>query len=480
MPLLAESVGRVTPPAIVSGMLVDRRSGGQRGGTMRTCSARLGVAFTVVALVAAATTHARLPADAPPLPPPDPGVLTVVPVDTVQELADACWNLASSQAIVIAPGTYDLTNHAFPNGVDGRLTVGRYGASPISNIQIRGATGRPEDVVILGGGMANDIVPFGFQVFTATDVLIADLSVGLVYYHAVAIQNDQGATRVTLRHCRLFDAGQQVVKGNRGSNPGAEDVVVEYCEVFLTAGAIHHPDLGYCYTNGIDAIGGRRWVIRDNLIRGFWCQDGTLAGPAILMWQGSLDTVVERNTILDSSRGVSLGLVGPSDHNGGVVRNNFIRWQPDATYEVDVAIYTASPGSKVVHNTVLTHGLYQPNGPVAVEVRFAGATGVEVRANLMDGGVWARDGAAPLVADNLTTASTTWFVDEAAGDLHLLPSAPATDLVIRHADCVDDFDATLRPGTAVVADVGGDELGLPLFADNFETGDTTAWSAAVP
>lgn len=447
---------------------------------MRSCSARVGVAFTVVVLAAAGVTHARLPSSAPPLPPPDPGVFTVIPVDTVQELADACWNLASNQAIVIAPGTYDLTDHSFPNGVDGRLTVGRYGAAPISNIQIRGATGRPEDVVIVGGGMDSDVVPFGFQVFTATDVVIADLSVGQVYYHAVAIQNDQGASRVTLRHCRLHDAGQQVVKGNRGSNPGAEDVVIEYCEVFLTAGAIHHPELGYCYTNGIDAIGGRRWVIRDNLIHGFWCQDGTLAGPAILMWQGSLDTVVERNTILDSSRGVSLGLVGPSDHTGGVVRNNFIRWTTDAAYDVDVAVYTTSPGSKVLHNTVLTHGLYQPGGPVAVEVRFAGATGVEVRANLMDGGVWARDGAAPLVADNLTTASPSWFADETTGDLHLLPTAPALDLVTRLADCVDDFDATNRPAAAGAADVGGDELGAPLYADGFESGSTGAWTVTLP
>jgi len=446
---------------------------------MPACSTRLGVAVTMILLVAAGAAHARLPADAPPLPPPDPGVFTVVQVDTVQELADACWNLASNQAIVVAPGTYDLTDHVFPNGVDGRLTVGRYGAAPISNIQIRGATGRPEDVVILGGGMDDDTVPFGFQVFTATDVIIADLSVGQVYYHAVAIQNDQGATRVTLRHCRLFDAGQQVVKGNRGANPGAEDVVVEYCEVFLTAGAIHHPDLGYCYTNGVDAVGGRRWVIRDNLIRGFWCQDGTLAGPAILMWQGSLDTVVERNTILDSSRGVALGLVSSSDHSGGVVRNNFIRWSPGAPYDVDVAVSTTSPGSKVLHNTVLTHGLYQPNGPVAVEVRFAGATGVEVRANLMDAGVWPRD-ATPLVVDNLTTADPAWFADEAAGDLHLLPTAPALDLVNRLADCVDDFDATQRPTAAGAADVGGDEVGAPLYADDFESGATGAWTVTVP
>ena len=117
---------------------------------------------------------------------------------------------------------------------------------------------------------------------------------------------------------------------------------------------------------------------------------------------------------------------------------------------------------------------------MAVEVRFAGATGVEVRANLMDGGVWARDGASPLVADNLTTADPSWFVDEAAGDLHLLPSTPVVNLVTRLADCADDFDATLRPATTGAADVGGDELGQPLFADNFESETTAAWSAAVP
>jgi hypothetical protein len=190
--------------------------------------------------------------------------------------------------------------------------------------------------------------------------------------------------------------------------------------------------------------------------------------------------VVERNTILDSSRGVSLGLVSSSDHTGGVVRNNFIRWNPYAPYDVDVAIYTTSPGANVLHNTVLTHGLYQPNGPVAVEVRFAGATGVEVRSNLMDGGVWVRDGATPVVVDNLTAASPAWFADEATGDLHLLPTAPALDLVTRLSDCVDDFDATERPAAAGAADVGGDELGAPLFADGFDSGATGAWTVTVP
>ncbi len=434
------------------------------------------------ALSLTAAAEARLPSEAPPLPPPDPGTYTVIHVTTVQQLADACWNLQSHQAIVIAPGSYDLTDHAFPNGVDGRLTVGRYGAPPIQDVQIRGATGRPEDVVITGGGMTDPTVPFGFQIFTAVDVLIADLSVGSVYYHAVAIQNDQGASRVRLFHCRLFDAGEQIVKANRGANPGAADVIIEYCDVFLSAGAVHHPDLGYCYTNGIDAIGGQRWIIRDSLVRNIFCQDGSLAGPSILMWQGSADTVIERNTIVNCSRGISLGLVAASDHSGGIVRNNFIRWSPSAAYEVDVAVYTASPGSKVLHNSILTHGAYQPNGgPVAIEVRFSEATGVEVHGNLADGGVWARSGATPVVTDHLSSAQPEWFVDEVGGNLHLTVAATAAiDQVERRADCLDDFDGSPRPAGNDQSDLGGDELGRMLFADSFETGDTSRWSAWTP
>jgi len=130
--------------------------------------------------------HARLPNAAPPLPAPD-NTYTVVNVSSAQQLADACWNLTSNQAIVIAAGNYDLANVTFPNGVDGRLTVGHYGATPISHIQIRGATGNPADVVLSGAGMADDTVPFGFQIFIASDVIIVDLSVHDVYYHDVVV-----------------------------------------------------------------------------------------------------------------------------------------------------------------------------------------------------------------------------------------------------------------------------------------------------
>ncbi len=443
--------------------------------TLRFISAALAAGWLLVAT----PTGARVPADAPPLPPPDAG-FTIVEVSTAQELADACWNLASNQAIVIAPGTYDLANVVFPNGVDGRLTVGRFGAPPISNIQIRGATGDPADVTLLGAGMLDPIVPFGLQVFTATDVVIADLSVGEVYYHGVAIQGDQGAARVRLYHVRVFDAGQQIVKGPGGGGTGAPDVVIEYSEIFYTAGAVAHPEgspPNTCYTNGIDALGADGWVIRDNLIHGIKCQNLALAGPAILMWGNTSNTLVEGNTILDSSRGIHLGLL-EGDHTGGMVRNNFIRWDPDAPYPVDVGIYTTSAGARVLHNTVLTQGLY----PNAIEVRYASTAGVVVQHNLGDGAVQPRNGAMPTLIANSADAEPGWFVDEAAGDLHLLPSATAAiDQVTSVPEAALDFDGQPRPAAAGATALGAAELGRDgtIFADGFESGDTSAWTSSI-
>ena len=150
-------------------------------------------------------------------------------------------------------------------------------------------------------------------------------------------------------------------------------------------GAVVHPEgspPNTCYTNGIDALGVSGWRIAHNLIRAIKCQNGQLAGPAVLMWGGSSGTVVEGNTFLDSSRGVHLGL-GEGDHSGGIVRNNFFRWQPVSAYQVDVAIYTTSPDSLILHNTALIRDRY----PNAIEVRYASATGVEVRGNLLDAAI---------------------------------------------------------------------------------------------
>lgn len=399
--------------------------------------------LAILALVTSPLAHANAPPrPAPPLPPLSDTEYNIIEVDTAQELTDAAWNLSSNQAIVIAPGVYDLANTTFPNGVDGRITVGRFGATPIQNIQIRGSTGNPDDVIIRGAGMLDPIVPHGIQIFTARDVTLADFSIGEVYFHAIMLQGNQGANDIRIYNVRAFDAGQQIIKG---SGAGADDVTVEYSRIEYTDGAEIHPEAASpntCYTNGIDVTGGNRWIIRDNRISRIRCQDNTLAGPAILIWQGAADTIIERNLILESSRGISLGLVNSSDHTGGIVRNNLIRWDPAAAYAVDVPIYTTSPNALIAHNSALTAGTY----PNAIEVRFSGATKVLVRANLVDASIAARNGAAPILEQNVTAALDKWFADVASGDLRLssvgLQSVP---LVTRDAQVAEDCLMDSRP-----------------------------------
>jgi len=416
----------------------------------------------------ALTANAALalgPEQAPPLPPPDPDQYSIVHVATAQALANACWNLTSNRAIVIEPGTYDLSTVTFPNGVDGRLTVGRFGATPITNIQIRGATNNPGDVVIHGAGMLEPIVPYGFQLFTARDVTIANLSIGRVYYHAIGIEGVQGARNVRVYNVRAFDAGQQIIKG---SGAGADDVLIEFADVYYTQGALAHPHgspPNSCYTNGIDVTGGHRWIIRDSRIARIRCQNNALAGPAILIWQGSSDTLIERSTIVDSSRGIALGLIGSADHAGGIVRNNVVRWNPAAGYAVDVPIYTTSPGARILHNSVLTRGRYGN----AIEVRFAGASNVTVAGNLTDAAIAGRDGAVPVQGVNETTAQPGWFVDESSADMRLTALATlALNRMARRADASDDFQTQVRRAPPALTDLGALEFNDLVFADGFD------------
>ena len=68
------------------------------------------------------------------------------------------------------------------------------------------------------------------------------------------------------------------------------------------------------------------------------------------------------------------------------------------------------------------------------------------------------------------------FVDPAGGDFHVLPSSPAVDFCNDLGPGVD-MDVEGRPqGTGW--DAGADETETPIFADDFESGDLSAWSSS--
>ena len=140
----------------------------------------------------------------------------------------------------------------------------------------------------------------------------------------------------------------------------------------------------------------------------------------------------------------------PNDHTGGIVRNNFIYRDVPG----DSAIYVAdSPGTQVLHNTILISRTYAN----PIEYRFPHTTGVVIANNVLDGSVTARDGAAGSVSGNYTNAAAALFVNPAAGDLHLKPTATIllNKIATPPSAAGADWDGQLRPAGST--DIGADE-----------------------
>ena len=412
------------------------------------CPAETGHAFFASAMTAQRSIRLGLApgvsaASCGPLAPP-PGTDTVIHVSTVADLEAAVGSLAANTTILIADGNYNLTQ---PLNIQ----------HAAHNATIRGASGNREAVILSGGGMTNNGTNLShiFQVF-APDVTIADLTLGDVYFHPVQIHGEAGATRPTLYNLHLIDAGEQFIKVSTTGNPGpySDDGLVACSTIEYTS----YPPSDY--TNGVDVLAGAGWVIRDNVFRNIRSPDGSLAGPAVLMWRNSLDTLVERNLFIECDRAIALGLSTPDsnsrdgettyDHQGGIVRNNFIyRAGPG---DVGITLSYAR-NAEVYNNTVLLNGTFIYG---AIEYRF-GATSADIRYNLTDAPIWQRDSANGTVIGNVTNAQPGWFANAAAGNLHLLPSATT---VIDHAATLaavpDDYDGALRP-IGPAPDVGADE-----------------------
>ncbi len=240
---------------------------------------------------------------------------------------------------------------------------------------------------------------------------LADLTISQVGHHGVQVRGELGASDIVIHHLHILDTGQQLIKGSAAAGkPSCRNGLVACSTLEYTNTAPSD------YTNGVDVLNGEGWVVRDNIIRrirGPRAQ-GFRAGPAILFWRASRDTIVERNLIIDCQRGIALGLSqdqdmfpGRYDHEGGVVRRNVLcnlnSWADEAI-EVN-----SSPGTRVEHNTVLVEGKV----PWSISIRFP-ATNARVSNNLCNRQIILRDGAKAEMKANIVTARRDWFASASA------------------------------------------------------------------
>ena len=352
---------------------------------------------------------------------PPSSVRTVV-VSSSGELERAIRSARPGDEILLADGRYNLER---------TIEIG------VPNITVRGRNGDPARVILQGRGLTGD--PVGVAVGVgAADVTIADVTIRAVGYHAVQVRGERGASRFTLHDAVLEDTGQQLLKGSVGTNgQHAADGLVA-CSVFR-----YTNNAPSDYTNGVDILGTRRWLIRDNRffrIRG----PAHAAGPAILAWQAAEDTVVERNLIVDSFRGIALGLRDRHgrvayDHLRGIVRHNVVmNLNPWADEGIEV---NGARSARIYHNTVLGQGQVD----WSISARFPTAS-AEIQNNLTSKPVLSRDGGI-LVSNggNIDGATAAWFANAPGLDFHLSNvGARAIDAGVAIADMVDDFDRRPR------------------------------------
>ena len=408
----------------------------------RSSTISIAITFLLPFLIdlAAASPPLHRACNAPPLPSPSG---TVVTVSTESALQAAVNSITSGTTILVQPGTYNLTSTLWLN-------------RNVDNVAIRGSTNSCDDVLLIGRGMSNASygnVPHGIWIGNARNVLVANLTIRDVYYHPIQLDPNAGAQAPRIYNVRLVDAGEQFVKSSARTSgaSGVNNGIVEYSIMEYTTTARSN------YTNGVDVHQGASWIVRHNLFRNIRAPAGQLAGPAVLMWNGSRDSIIENNLFLNVQYGIALGLNGSKadDHVGGIVRNNFFHRNGSQSGDVGITINN-SANTKVLHNTVIVSGTYS-NG---IEYRFPATTGVEIRYNLMDAGVQQRDGATGTVSNNVTNAQPSWFVNAAAGDLHLVAIATAAiDKAAAHPSVPTDYDAETRP-QGTVPDIGADEFSL--------------------
>lgn len=407
-------------------------------------------------LLAVVLALAAAPANAleQPIPALPPVTGTVVNVSNVNDLISACNNLQSNTTIVIAAGTYNLGGNHLE--IDGGIT----------NVALRGATGSAADVVIDGGGMTNNgsNSAFDIEIDNATNVTIADLSIGNVYFSALQLDSASGCQSILCHDVDFYNTGEQLLKSNPtndssgNASNGVNNSTIEYCTFEYKNGAVAPPcpEFGNeVYSNGIDVHHGANWIVRccQFLNMGGGAGDG-LDGPSVLFWNGSTNPLVERCSFLNCQRGIFFGLeqrsgTGFTDCAGGIIRNNMIVINNPYYQDAAIGIWDC-PNTQVLHNTCLDNGGYMD----AIEYRFTTSTNLVIENNLTDNAILARDGATATVSNNVTNAVSSWFVNAGGGDLHLTATATPAFFagLFPQPQCTNDWDGNARPQSSAPDD----------------------------
>jgi hypothetical protein len=374
-----------------------------------------------------------------------------VEVSNVSELVAACQKAEPNDTLVIAAGTYTITDRS-------RILI----SNRPGPVMVKGATGNPADVIIEGKGQDDASVQMIFDLDSSPRWTFEAFTTRNTYYHGFKF--DGSSTDCTLRNITMRDHGESGVKGT--STPGAtthpDRLLIEECDIGFSSGGGGTRSV----VEGVDGVGVKGWVVRHNRFMNIRKPDGGVAF-GIFTKGNSSDTVIENNRFENCFIGASFGGGGTGqpyfrdkdqtfEHRGGIIRNNaFVRCQ-------DAAIYiNKGQNSKIYNNSLFECGL-------TIQVRFSQSS-AWVHNNLVKPAlrsldepvVRVRDGATLLANEaNVLVGDNDFAVavgNDSQIDLHLHGGSAAIDAGVDvAADVPSDMDGQSRPFGARF-DIGADE-----------------------
>lgn len=355
--------------------------------------------------------------------------ITVSTVSAIRNAINQANATGGNMTILIEDGYYQIASTTSYPYITG------------NNIVIRSVSGKRDQVILSGGGMKPTSSTENVLGIAGNHITIADLTIQDCGNHGIQVSGHH----LIVHNVHFKNTYEQMLKGATDAN--YIDSAIVQCSLFEYPNGIG-PNY---YTGGLDIHKGTNWIVRDNMFKNIKSPSGSVAEHAIHFWNQSSDNLIERNWIINCDRGIGFGL-GNSPSQGGLIRNNMIYNDGGGNFS-DVGIgLENSPNTKVYNNTIFVS--YQN----AIEYRFTGTTNVDIKNNLTNKSIRARDGATGAVSNNLSNAQSNWFVNTSQGDLHLATSL--SNVVDQGIDLMpyitDDIDQNKRPqGTAV--DIGADE-----------------------
>ncbi len=315
---------------------------------------------------------------------------STVYVSNVQELSysiSTANTVGGHMEIICSNGTYDLS------------TIGAEAfAIRAENITVRGNSPRDRDNVILtGDAMSPQAKVRHIFWVNADNFTCENMTLKNVRWHGIQVTGENDTDGIVIRNVRFMDIYEQMLKVSADANPSysstySDNGLVENCLFEFSAGKVAN-----WYTCAIDGHKCRNWTVRNCVVKNIVNPGGAMTEPAIHFWNGSTGVVIEGCTVLNSERGIYIGMGTGNLNPGCIIRNNFV----ETVRDVGIGIENA-PDTIIDNNTCYTLNNY----PNSIEYRWPATTGVQITNNKTTGAIVSRDGATASVISGNTRIDT--------------------------------------------------------------------------